>query len=161
MSEINTEIEILIEVLENKKKLLGELLVQTKKQEELLNDKEFNIDTFNETIEIKEKAINKIISIDEGFQMTFKNIEIHLKGHKANYKDKIEYMKKLIKEIGEKSVEILVLEEKNKIQFTLISNGEKSKMKDFRKSKQTVANYYSSMNNQKNVERSYFFDSKK
>ncbi len=161
MAGINTELDILVEVMEKKEKLLKELLSDTKKQESLLNEEALDMEAFDEIISNKQEKIDQVNTLDDGFKMTYEKIHLQLGADKDLYKDYITAMKEKIVVIGELGVEIMVQEEKNKVKFLIAAKNEKNKMKDFRKSKQTVANYYSNMNNQKNPERSYFFDKKK
>lgn len=161
MSGINVELNILIDVLNKKALLLQELYDLTKAQESLLNEEELRMEVFDELMNQKQERIDKVIGIDEGFKLTYEKIRIQLEGNKALYKNDIQKMKDLIVTIGDLTVALTVQEEKNKNLFITKANSEKGKIKEFRKSKQTVANYYKSMNNQKNAERSYFFDSKK
>jgi Tfp pilus assembly protein PilW len=161
MSGVNVQLNILIDVLNKKVLLLQELFELTKAQGGLLNEEDFRVEVFNELMNQKQERIDQVMNIDDGFKLTYEKIRFQIEGNKELYKEEIQQMKDLIVAVGDLGVAITVQEEKNKNLFSLKSNTEKSKIKDFRKSKQTVANYYNSMNNQKNAERSYFFDSKK
>lgn len=161
MSNVNIQVDILIESLEKKSKALEEILNLTNEQTELMEKEGFDFDAFNKIMDEKEIRINKVNELDEGFKNIYEKARLHLEGNKELFKDKISIMKQKIVEIGDLSVAITVQEERNKLQFMNKAKEEKAKVKEFRKSKQTAVNYYSNMNKQKSTEQSHFFDSKK
>lgn len=161
MDNIKIQLDIIIETLQKKSKTLEEILNYTKEQTTLLEQEEFNLDDFNKTIDEKEARINKVMELDEGFKSIYEKVRLYLEPNKELYKDKISIMKQNVVEIGNLNVAIKVQEERNKLQFSNKIKEEKTKIKEFRKSKQTVANYYSNINKQRSTEQSHFFDSKK
>lgn len=161
MSNVNTRLDILIDVLDQKLKSLKELLNYTNKQTKILEAEEFDLSAFNKIISKKQEYIDKIINMDDGFKATYEQIKGYIDANPELYKEKIRIMKKAIVEIGDLGIAITVQEGRNKNLFEEKARLERNKMKEFRKSKRTVTNYYSNLNKQKNADGPHFFDSRK
>lgn len=161
MSNVTTQLDILIDALTKKINYLEDILSYTNEQSVLLDREELDLKAFNNIMNNKQIWIDKIVEIDDGFQEMFDNIKGYLNNNPELYKNQIKLMKEYILKIGEMGVEIRVLESKNKTKFQLITNGKKSKVKEYRNNKNVVSNYHSNINNQNNATQSHFFDSKK
>lgn len=161
MNNINIQLELLLEVLGKKISLMEEIKTLTEDQKRLLENESFDFDTFNKLMNHKQIGIDKIIDLDEGFQITFSNIRSSIEAQPKLYKTKIEQMKEYIKRIGELGITITVQEERNKTKFAEKSIQEKNKVKEFRVNKKNVANYYANINRQQGSDQAHFFDSKK
>lgn len=161
MSHVNTQLDILINSLNKKISYLEDILKRTKEQSSLLDKDELDLRVFNNIMNNKQNRIDKIFEIDNGFQEMFNKVKGYLNTNGELYKEQIKLMKEYILKIGELGVEIKVLESKNKTKFQLITNGKKSKVKEYRNNKNVVSNYHSNINNQNNATQSHFFDSKK
>ncbi|PKM52714.1 MAG: hypothetical protein CVV02_00845 [Firmicutes bacterium HGW-Firmicutes-7] len=161
MNNINTQLDLLINVTLKKSLYLKDILAYTKEQTDLLEQEEFDLNAFNRFMEKKEVLINQVVEIDDGFQSIYRKVRSVIEAHPELYKEKIQALKQSIITIGDLSVTITVQEERNKMSFMSKSREEKSKVKEFRQSKKTVANYYSNMNKQNNSNTPHFFDSKK
>jgi adenylate kinase family enzyme len=161
MNDIKINLKVLIESLERKIIALKEIAYYTKKQEDLLRAEELDFRAFKNIMKNKQVRIDKISQLDEGFKPAYERIQGALNSQKDLYREEIEQMKTLVKEIGELSVAVQVLEGRNKQKFDMKASMVKSKMKDFRQSKQVVASYYDNIKKQKKADQSYFFDTKK
>ena len=161
MSDVITTISLLMDGLEKKKKSLSEILDYTKSQEELLNAQDFDLKTFNNIMKNKQFRIDTVKQIDDGFQPGYERIRTHLEKNPDLYKEYINNMKDLIKVIGELNISIQVLEEKNHNQFKIVTSDLKGEVKNFRKNKKSVSNYYSNYNKQHETVRKNLYDSKK
>lgn len=118
MEEVLITLDILMNSLEQKKKLLLEIKDYTKKQSELLLKEELNYDLFNNIIENKQVRIDAVVDIDAGFIPTYERIGERLKNNKSLYADEINGFKKLIAEINDIQIAIKVGEERNKKMFS-------------------------------------------
>ena len=74
----NTYINILADTLNKKIFLLDKLLDITVLQEEYLNNPNFNIENFDQTLEEKEEHIKQINQLDEGFEKIYTYIQEEL-----------------------------------------------------------------------------------
>jgi len=161
MNDVITTLTLLTEGLEKKKVKLAEIYDYTLAQDELLKADEFDLKSFNNIIKNKQFRIDTVVQIDEGFQPTYERVRTFLEKNPDIYREYIEAMKRSIKEIGELSIQIQVLEEKNYNRFKVVSSLMKDEVKTFRTNKKAVTNYYETYNKQQGSVRDNFFDSKK
>ncbi|PKM94941.1 MAG: hypothetical protein CVU84_08435 [Firmicutes bacterium HGW-Firmicutes-1] len=161
MNNINTQLDLLINIIYKKTLYLQDILAYTKHQSSILEKDELDLEAFHVLVEKKDGFINKAIEIDEGFQAIYVNVRGIIEAHPELYKEKLQTLKQSIVEIGDLGIAITVQESRNKNQFDNIAKMEKSKVKEYSKSKLEVTNYYSSMKKQNNSGTSHFFDSKK
>lgn len=160
MTNIETYLNILTESLDKKSKILTNILELSKKQEEVINKEQLDIDIFEELMERKQKYINEIDIIDSGFATTFDRIKEHVTKHSHLYSREIEVLKQKITEVSEIGIAVQVVEEKNKNSMERYFAKNKNKVKTYKKSRKTVTSYYKNMNNTQK-EQSYFLDQKK
>ncbi len=153
-------IGILKESLEKKIKLLDDILEQNKLQENLLREEEIDFDSFNETVEAKEKCINKLDILDKGFQTVFDRVKEVLAADKETYKQDIIELQEKIKIITEKSMDIQSGEARNKEAFQKNITESRKNIRSVKTANKVASNYYQSMN-KLNVVDSQFLDTKK
>lgn len=113
MTEFESKLNNLIEILISKRDLLLLILNITENQETLLTSESDLGEFFYEMNDIKQTNINKIIELDVNFNKVFLEIpdfEEKSKGHL----DKIKEMQDLIKEVTSLDNSIRDLEENNK-----------------------------------------------
>lgn len=151
---------ILIESLKKKKEALKEILGYTKEQEELLNQENFEEEVFENFIDKKQKYIEVINKLDEGFELTFERVKEELGEHKEMFKNEILTLQGLIREVTEVSTQIQVLENRNKVSFENKMRVKRDNIKKARLSSQSVSKYYQNTANAYNGE-SIFLDKKK
>lgn len=161
MNNVNTQLDLLMDVLQQKVQSLQGILTCTTNQTALLERGEFDFDAFDNLMKEKEVLIDKVIDMDEGFQAIYNKVKGIIEMQPTLYKEKIQTMKQFIIKIGDLSVAITVQEGRNKNQMDLKAKTDKNKGKDFSHNKKIVANYYSNMNKQRLVEQARSFDSKK
>ena len=161
MSDVFTNLQLLIDALKKKEKNLSELLELTKEQEKLLKEEEFNFQGFENIMRNKQIRIDEVVRMDEGFQPTYERVRSRLQQHSELYKDQIRELQEGIRKVGELGIQVQTLEAKNQAVFMNLSNRLKQDVKGFRTSKKAVTNYYSTYNKQQEAGRDQFFDSKK
>lgn len=160
IDENKTYIQILVETLEKKRKLLEEIYSVTKEQTELLVKNSFSIEEFDETMEQKGKLINAINELDNGFSLLFEKVKEEIKGNKIKYKEEITKLQKLISIITELGVQIEALERQNKIKLQICLSQKRKEIKNSKANNKMAASYYKNMINQHQGQ-SYFLDKKK
>ena len=160
-SEKVTYLNIMIDTLKKKEVLLHNLKVITKKQAEILETEEFEADEFDDTIDEKQKSIDAILKLDDGFMDMYAKVKDALMTDGNDYIPEIEQAKSLVKKQTDISIELQAMEEKNKVKLTMQLSKGRQKGKDFRASSRTVAAYYKNMSNHHQDGDSYFLDSKK
>lgn len=159
MNDIKVYLDILIESLDKKSRILNDILELTKKQQQAINEEELGLDEFEKLMDSKQKLIEEIQLIDSGFQSTYDRIKENISKQIDLYREEIIQLKQNITKASEIGIAIQVLEERNKQNIENHFKKGKNKVKTFKKSKSTAANYYKNMNKlQEN--QSYFLDKK-
>lgn len=159
MDKSNSYIEMLINALHEKKTALKNVLQITYNQAEIVNQDDFKLEKFEETLNEKEVYIKKIQLLDDGFTGIYERVREQLLDNAKNYKQPIEQLKNLISEIAELGIEIQVQEQKNKQVLEKCLKKQKKEIKSFKKSRISVSNYYKNMNKTYSNQ-SYFMDKK-
>lgn len=139
-------IEMLVDSLKKKEKLLTELLELTNKQTDILSEANIDWDEFGDLIDSKDTHITEINRLDEGFETLFARVKGEIESNKNEFIGEIATMKVLIKSVSEKGAEIEVVERRNK---SLIENKFNDTRKIIKQSKlgsQAAAQYYQRMN---------------
>lgn len=156
-----TYLNIIIDTLKKKEILLNNLKALTLRQTEILDGEEFAADDFNNTIDEKQRSIDALLKLDEGFMETYDRVKQDLIASPSDYASEISQAKALIKKQTDLSVELQALEEKNKVKLSVQLTKGRQKGRDFRTSSRTAAAYYKNMSNRHQDGDSYFLDSKK
>ncbi|MBR4777987.1 MAG: hypothetical protein IK007_10310 [Lachnospiraceae bacterium] len=160
-SEKVTYLNIIVDTLKKKEILLNNLKAITLKQAEILDAEDVAADDFDNTIEEKQRSIDALLKLDEGFMDTYERVKADLIANPADYATEISQAKALIKKQTDLSVELQALEEKNKVKLSVQLTKGRQKGRDFRTSSRTAAAYYKNMSNRHQDGDSYFLDSKK
>lgn len=163
MDNNKTYIHILINTLAKKNQILNELLSISELQKQYLSgniDDIEKINFFDETIEKKDNYIQQLTQLDDGFEAVYERVKEEIAINKMEHKQEILQLQDLIKEITNKNVKLQALEKQNKLKFDISIVNSKQEIKDYKKSNQSVAEYYKNMSNQFENE-SYFIDKKK
>ena len=154
-------LNIMIDILKKKETLLNELKTTTIKQTDILGKDEFDANSFDMTIDEKQKKIDELLKLDEGFMEMYDKVKDALVIDGKDYVGEIEQAKALIKKQTDLSVELQAMEEKNRVKLSVHLSKGRRKGKDFRTSSRTAAAYYKNMSNHHQDGDSYFLDSKK
>ena len=156
----NEYLDIMIQSLQKKKKILDGIIEKNKEQREILEKEELNADDFERNVQAKSDLVDQIEILDEGFEELFGRVKTVVKAHKQEYREEIVLMQQLITEITEKSVTIQSEEMRNRRMVELRFSQERKKIRE-KKNTSVVANqYYKNMSNLNYVE-AQFMDSKK
>lgn len=157
---VSAALDMLEESLEKKIVILNQIEEQNEKQRDVLQDPgNVNESAFDETVEIKGKLIEQILSLDEGFQSLFDKVKAEVGTDKTKYSDQIKRMQRLIQEITGKSASIEASEHRNKKLAEKYFSTSREHMNQSRQSSSAAFNYYQTMNNFKNIP-PQFYDTK-
>ncbi len=138
-------IRMMQDVLDRKKEGLRLIRDITEKQANLLSVEEFDSSAFDETLKEKEKHINGLNELDDGFNTLYKKIADEIKNNPKQYEDGIKKLQKLITEVTDLSISITGLEKKNKSLLEAKGREIKKGVKNFKVSRQTANSYYKNM----------------
>lgn len=155
-----TYIQLLIDSLNKKHKVLEELMQITITQHTIIDSESFDEDEFLKTISLKEKQINSLAELDRGFELVYDRIRVELNENRGEYTIQITILKELVTEVTDLSVKLQALEKRNKSKLETIISNKRKNIKNARLSNETVTNYYKSMSKGQN-QQSYFYDKKK
>lgn len=161
MSDINIQVDILVEALLKKKRLLEEILDYSKEQEKILNQEELDLRSFNNIMKNKQVRIDNLMKIDDGFEGIFDRIKTVLTSQPDLYREAIKKMQVLITEINDLGIDIKVKEMRNKQKFDMKSQNMKGEVKLFRAHKSAMTGYQNNYIKQQKADAPHFFDSKK
>lgn len=160
-NESRVYVDMMVDSLERKKRVLSLLLEQTREQESLLKDEEMDPDRFLEVMDEKEEQIDELNKLDEGFDRLFQSVEREIQSNRALYKTQIQKMQKLIGEVSEMGIQIQALEHQNSGHFKVYLANQRKSIREFHLNNKTASSYYQNMANVHKPEDSYFFNQKK
>ncbi len=153
-------IQILEESLDKKIEILSQLQVLCEEQAEILQDSTSTPEAFEENVDKKEILINRLETLDKGFDAVFAKIEEELSNNRQQYKEQILRMQEQIRRITDASVALQASEKHNQDLARKKFAEVKSQARELRKSGQAVSSYYQNMMKVNSVD-PQFMDSKK
>lgn len=142
-----TYIDIMIQSLEKKERVLDRIIELDNVQKNQLEDPELKPDDFDEVVEEKAKLIEQLDQLDSGFEKLFERMKEELEGNKEAHKEEIRIMQQHIKSITDKSVQIQGQEARNKDLMTAKFTSVKKQAREVRKGQNVVNKYYKNMTN--------------
>ena len=156
----NTYVDIMIQSLQKKIKVLEEIRKINILQKTLLEDEGSDADEFDQTIESKATLIQQMSQLDSGFDKLFDRVKEELSVNKDAYADKIKLMQSLIRAVTDLSMELQAQESRNKDLMTRKFVSIKERAKIVRTNTKAASQYYQNMM-QLNVVEPQFMDNKK
>lgn len=153
-------LQILRDSLDKKLKLLLAIEEKSLEQSEMLKNTNVDLAAIDVNMDEKAELIEKVISLDDGFESIYEKIREYLLSNKEQYKDEIKMIKAMIEKITEKSASIQAIEARNKAQMEIVFSGQKKKIQSQRNAMSVAKDYYQNMNKVKHVS-PQFLDRKK
>lgn len=150
-------LSLLEKSLEKKTAVLEKLIELTGEQESLINNDRLKSDQFSSIIEEKDKLINQINELDDGFEQLYQRVREELNINPGSHRTQIEKLKRLITEITDKGVSLQVMERRNKDKIDNFIRSRQERIRNFKVNSKTAAKYYSNFN-KTNADSSFFFD---
>ena len=155
-----TYVDIMIQSLNKKIKVLEEIKRVNIVQKELLENDRADVEDFDVTVEAKSKLIEQMEQLDSGFDKLFERVREELQANKPAYTNQIKEMQTCIRKITDLSMEIQSQEAKNKDLMTQKFVSVRQKAKVVRTNSKAASQYYKNMM-QLNVVDPQFMDNKK
>jgi hypothetical protein len=154
-------LNILIDSLRKKDKILTELIQLNEEQTTILKQEKFDEAAFDANAAAKDKRIAALNPLDEGFESVFAHVQEELSDDQRRqlYKQEIQQLKELITSITEKSMTIQAGEQRNKQSLELYFSRERERIRNGRTGSKVAINYYNNMKNRTFVP-PHFWDSK-
>lgn len=153
-------LQILQDSLDKKLQMLVKIEEKSLEQSAMLKNQEVDLVAVDKNMDEKAELIEKVLSIDNGFESIYEKIREQLISNKEQYKDEIKTIKALIEKVTEKSASIQAIEARNKAQMEVVFNSQKKSLQGKRNAMSVARDYYQNMNNVKHVS-PQFLDRKK
>jgi aspartate-semialdehyde dehydrogenase len=139
-------ITMLIESLRTKNTVLDEIISINVKEAEMLKSETLNLELFDSSIDEKEKQLEKLGNLDDGFETVYNRIRSEVITNKDMYHEQIALMQRQIRSIMDKNITIQAQEVRIKAAVSGHSNKMHAEFNKKRKATKAVENYYHSMN---------------
>ena len=156
----NTYVDIMIQSLRKKIKVLEEVKTLNEMQKELLENDKSDADAFDKSVEDKSVKIEQLMQLDDGFDQLFERVKGELDANKEVYADRIQTMQALIRQITDLSMELQAQESRNKDLMTRKFVSIRERAKVVRTNTKAASQYYQNMM-QLGVVEPQFMDNKK
>lgn len=138
-------IAILIQSLEKKIRVLEEISRENKKQREVLQEEDMDLDAFQATADKKEQLIEQVGFLDDGFEKMYARVKDILQEEKQSYKQEIIRLKELIVRVTELTMTVQKEEWDNRNLAEQQFSSSKKKVRQMKDTKQIARQYYKNM----------------
>lgn len=153
-------VAILRQSLEKKVRILDLIIEKNKEQRAIFSDETMPPERLEENLKEKGELIDQLNQLDDGFEQVYQRIKEILAKEKDAYRDEIQKMQEMIREITDKSATVQTQELRNRElavqKFSII----KKEIKKARTTTKAASQYYKNMAKM-NVVDSQFLDQKK
>lgn len=153
------ELKILEESLKQKIQILQDLLQASCSQEWLLSKEEPDLEAYDQLVEKKDRMIDSIEHLDEGFELLYKRISEKIDIQRSQYSLQIRTLQEKITEIMDLSYQIQEQEKKNKKNMDEFFKNRRKVIRQGRQNSKVAMDYYRNMN-LSGMDTSNFMDSK-
>lgn len=153
-------IQIMIESLEKKKAVLGQIIDLNRQQKILLQDENLEPEDFEKNLAYKSNLVDQINLLDNGFEELYEKVRVELQKNQAEYQTEIARMQSLIRDISAQTNTIQTQEQRGKIQVEQKFSDVRKQVRSVRSSQKVVQQYYQNMLHQHNADASVI-DNKK
>lgn len=150
---------LLKDTLKKKIGVLQELLQYTLLQEQIIDKGDIEKEEFLGTISEKDKQLNVLIQLDDGFDQVYQRIKESLLKYPKYFEADVKELKDLITIITDLNMKLQALEKRNKTKMDNVLIKKRLEIKNFKANNQMVSNYYKNMANQHQGQ-AYFLDKK-
>lgn len=144
-------LDILEDSLQKKVAVLDEIASHSCEQEKLLKQEKLDLEAFDVQVEKKDELIQKLLKLDEGFELLYDRVREQLQTNKEQYKTQIVHMQQLIAQITDKNMSIQAQEARNKKMVEDYFAKEKNAIRTGRQASKAAYDYYRNMNNANQV----------
>lgn len=151
---------LLEESLQQKLQVMDEIQQYNLRQQEIFQADEVDIDRFDEYVQEKGNLIDKLNSLDNGFESLYNKVAKELADNRDAYKDQIKRLQELVTQVTETSVTIQAQEARNKKLIEDFFQKTRESIRSGRKSSKAAYDYYKNMS-KSSVVMPQFMDSKK
>ena len=156
---MNNSLSVLSESLDMKLDVLGKIQEYTDKQKIVFETDSPDIDEYDRLVDEKDELVDKLISLDEGFEKLYQEVSDELKDNRGRYESQIKSLQDKISRITELSASIQAQEARNKKLIEEYFIRERQGIKKSRVTSKAAYDYYKNMFGM-NLQPSGYMDSK-
>ncbi|RKI82904.1 flagellar protein FliT [bacterium 0.1xD8-71] len=155
-----SSVQILVESLEKKNRLLDDIIRENEVQEEILKQEELDMDALDASTDRIGSLAEALEKLDDGFEIVYERTREELMANKSAYRSEIAHMQELISQITDKVVRINAVRMRNKMKAERQFQRSRNQIGKAASKMKVSKNYYNSMNNL-HVVAPQFYDNKK
>lgn len=148
MDGINNYLQIMIESLQKKDKILEDIRLLVISQAEILGKDTIDQVEFDNSMARKSDLINELDRLNVGFEELYERIKAPLLSEKEKYTSYIKQLQDLISKVSEKSILIQTMEERNMAKADSFFRGRQQEIRSLRRSNSVARSYQQTMTGQ-------------
>ena len=148
---IKSYLQILQDSLVKKLELLTKIEEKSLQQTEMLKSQSLDFEFVDFNMDEKLELIEKVLTLDEGFESIYEKIRLQLEDNKELYRNEIKSLQAMIAKVTEKSASIQAIEARNKTQMDIYFANQKKGLQSKRNAMTVARDYYQNMNKVKYV----------
>lgn len=142
---MENHLNILSESLDQKIAILEQLCRLNELQEQAFKKEEADLEAFDRAVDEKDQLIDKLLSLDDGFEALYERLSEELKAHREEYADQIKTLQAKIAKVTELSMSVQAQEARNKKLVEEYFAKARRGIKQGRQSSKAAYDYYKSM----------------
>lgn len=136
---------ILEESLRRKLQVLEDIQAYNMRQQEIFQADNVDLDQFDGYVDEKGALIERLNSLDNGFERLYANVAEELSGNREKYADQIRRLQELVSKVTEAGVQVQAQEARNKKLIEDYFRKQREGIRDGRKSSRAAYDYYKNM----------------
>ena len=157
---MKNQLEILAESLDKKIQVLHEIQNYNLRQEECFQNGQADLNTFDQAVEEKERLIQKLNQLEEGFDTLYQGLAAQLKEDRNRYTEEIRILQEKIREVTELSMSVQAQESRNKKLIEDFFAKQRAGLNQSRKNSKAMYDYYKNVSKVQNYAPSSGYDFK-
>lgn len=142
---MENQLSILSESLDKKLQVLQEIQEYNTRQEQAFKQEQADLESFDDAMEEKERLIEKLTQLDEGFEILFERVSAELKNHREQYAPQIKELQEKVKQVMDLSVAIQAQEARNKKLVEDYFSKARNGLRQSRQNSRAAYDYYKNM----------------
>ena len=136
---------ILEESLRRKLQVLEDIQAYNQRQQEIFQADNVDLDQFDSYVDEKGVLIERLNSLDNGFERLYANVAQELSGNREKYGDQIKRLQELVSKVTEAGVAVQAQEARNKKLIEEYFRRQREGIREGRKSSKAAFDYYKNM----------------
>ena len=136
---------ILEESLRRKLQVLEDIQAYNQRQQEIFQADNVDLDQFDSYVDEKGVLIERLNSLDNGFERLYANVAQELSGNREKYGDQIKRLQGLVSKVTEAGIAVQAQDARNKKLIEEYFRRQREGIREGRKSSKAAFDYYKNM----------------